>query len=113
MSLPLRVGAVLLPLLIVLASLGCDGGTRAEGRVRDKGGALSDVSVTLFVGERSRTVSTDANGRYRILMTHSPFNVQEKIRFEKPGYLEHQIGFMSHDGVHELDVTLLPSPLHN
>lgn len=110
-----RIVAPLVVLLFLLATLGCDGGTRVEGHVRDKGGTyLSDVSVTLFVGERSRTVRTDADGRYRISMMHSPFNVQEKMRFEKPGYLQHRITFMSHDGVHELDVTLLPTvPLQN
>ncbi len=114
MSSHFRVGALLVVLLFVLTTLGCDGGTRVEGCVRDKGGALSDVSVALFVGERSTTVRTDANGRYRISMMHSPFNVQEKIRFEKAGYLEHQITFMSHDGVRELDVTLLRAlPLQN
>jgi hypothetical protein len=103
-----RVVALLVVLVFVLGTLGCDGGTRVEGHVRDKGGTyLSDVSVTLFVGERSRTVRTDVDGRYRISMLHSPFNVKEKMRFEKPGYLEHKITFMSHDGVHELEVTLL------
>jgi hypothetical protein len=61
------------------------------------------------VGERNSSVRTDADGRYRISMMHSPFNVEEKLSFEKSGYLEHQIRFMSHDRLHELDVTLLPN----
>ena len=99
-------------ILVALSSvsLSCDGGTRIEGRVRNKAGAyLPDVTITLNVGARERRVRTDAEGRYRISMTHSPFNVEEKLSFESPGYLQHQMTFRSHDGLHELDVTLLPS----
>jgi hypothetical protein len=42
-------------------------------------------------------------------MTRYPFNVEEKLSFEKSGYLEHQIRFLSHDGLHELVVTLQPN----
>jgi hypothetical protein len=42
-------------------------------------------------------------------MTHSPFNVEKKLSFEKSGYLEHQIRFLAHDGLHELDMTLQPN----
>jgi carboxypeptidase family protein len=91
-------------------SLACDGGTQIKGRIRDQAGSsLSDVSVTLTVGERATSVRTDAEGRYRISMTHSPFNVEEKLSFEKSGCLGHQIRFLSHDGLHELDVTLQPT----
>src|SRR5947209_12353119 len=95
---------------LVSLSLSCDGGTQVKGLVRNRMGAyLPDVLVTLTVAERDRSVRTDAEGRYRISMTHSPFNVAETLRFEKSGYIEHQITFMSHDGLHELDVTLLPN----
>lgn len=103
-------------ILVALSSvsLSCDGGTRIEGRVRNSAGAyLPDVTITLRVGARDRRVRTDAEGRYRISMTHSPFNVEERLSFEKSGYLQHQITFMSHDGLHELDVTLLPSSALN
>ena len=110
-----RPGSLLVVLLWVL--LGCDGGTRVEGRVRDRSGTyLPAVLVTLTVGERNRGARTDGDGRYRISMMHSPFDVEERLRFEKSGYLEHQIHFMSHDGLQELDVTLQPqseqTPLH-
>ena len=103
-------GWMLVLLILASMSVSCDGGTRVEGRVRDRTGTyLADVTVTLRVGEREIRVRTDSEGRYRVSTLHSPFNVEERLSFEKSGYLGHQITFMSHDGVHELEVTLLPS----
>jgi hypothetical protein len=103
-----RVTRLLLPALVLSASFGCDGGTRVGGRVRNKAGySLSDVAVTLQVDGRDRVVRTDSQGRYLVSTLHSPFNVKEKLRFDKPGYVTHEIEFNSHDELHELDVTLV------
>jgi hypothetical protein len=103
-------GWMLVLLVLASMSVSCDGGTRIRGRVRNRTGTyLPDVTVTLRVGGRDTHVRTDTGGYYRISTLHSPFNVEEQLSFEKSGYIGHQITFMSHDGVHELDVTLLPS----
>jgi hypothetical protein len=93
-----------------LLFLGCDGGSRVEGQIRDtKGRPISGATVKLSVvnGLSSHpTAVTDSEGRYKTSITHAPSKVSLSLTVEKPGYNGIRKEFYSGDNPMHVDIVL-------
>lgn len=86
---------------------GCDGGTHIEGVVTDSAGQpvpMADVKLT--AGSLSREVQSDESGRFKIGMTHSPFNPKLVLMVKKQGFEPFERRFQSREHLESIVVHL-------
>ena len=90
---------------------GCDGGTHIHGLISDSAGRpVPSANVNLSEGNSSREVLSDASGRFKIGMTHSPFNPELVLTVNKEGFEPFEKRFHSREHLEAIVVRLTRTP---
>jgi hypothetical protein len=110
-SVPAHAYAFICVGIIVVFSIGCDGGTYIKGVVLDSDAApIANAEVKLTVGSSTKEVKTSDYGIFAIGMTHSPFNPERRLEITKPGYKPYEKRFHTREYLNTVFVNLEPAP---
>ncbi len=106
---PLACRAFLLS--FVLAQVACDGATIATGSVTDSlGGTIvgADIKLRAKAGRRVATTKSDEQGRYKLVLMHSPILAGElEMEVSHVGFVPARVSLPS-GGARTMNVTLDP-----